>query len=91
MEMLNKKIFSCRGTRDRSEWRAFILVIFLLLALGGIALSLSVGALSISLNEIITAIFSDTPGANRQVIWNIRLPRTLVGALVGVNLSLAGA
>mgnify|MGYP003308139466 CR=1 FL=1 len=29
--------------------------------------------------------------AQSQIIWNIRVPRTIVGALVGVNLSLAGA
>ena len=26
-----------------------------------------------------------------QIIWNIRLPRTLTGALVGANLALSGA
>ena len=26
-----------------------------------------------------------------QIIWNIRMPRTIVGALVGINLSLSGA
>jgi len=89
--MLSKKTFSCDGLRERGAWRAFVLVLFTLLALGGIILSLTKGALDISVHDIITAIFSDNSGANRQVIWNIRLPRTLVGALVGINLALAGA
>lgn len=87
--MSNKQLFS--GVSERGAWRGFILLIFIFLAVGGIILSLTVGALSISLQDIASAIFSDSSGANRQVIWNIRLPRTLVGALVGVNLSLAGA
>ncbi len=38
--MLNKKKFFYNGVRDRSEWRTFILVIFAIVALGGIVLSL---------------------------------------------------
>ena len=30
-------------------------------------------------------------GTADQIIWNIRLPRTLTGALVGANLALSGA
>ena len=89
--MLNKKNFSCGNLRERGAWRALMLTVFTLLAVGGIILSLTKGAFYISLNDIISAIFSDSSGANRQVIWNIRLPRTLVGALVGINLALAGA
>lgn len=89
--MWSKMIFSYEGIKERKVWRAFILVIFALLAVGGIILSLTKGALAINLHDIASAIFSDSAGANRQVIWNIRLPRTLVGALVGINLALAGA
>lgn len=89
--MLNRQLFSYSSLRDRGVWRAFVLVIFTLLALGGIILSLTKGALFISVNDIISAILDQSSGANRQVIWNIRLPRTLVGALVGINLALAGA
>ena len=89
--MLIKKNISCSNIRERGVWRALVLLVFTLLAVGGIILSLTKGALDISLHDIIVAIFSDSTGANRQVIWNIRLPRTLVGALVGINLALAGA
>lgn len=89
--MLNRQWVSWSRVRERGAWRALMLLTFSLLAVGGIALSLTKGALDISLHDIITAIFADGLGANRQVIWNIRLPRTLVGALVGINLALAGA
>lgn len=90
--MLNRPFFLSRELYERSAWRVLILFLFLLLAVGGMLLSLTKGALYISLNDIISAIASDSSGgANWQVIWNIRLPRTLVGALVGINLALAGA
>ena len=89
--MINKNFFSFGAIRKRGGWRIFILFVFTLLAVGGIILSLTKGALDISLNDIIVAISSESSSSNRQVIWNIRLPRTLVGALVGINLALAGA
>ena len=89
--MLNKQWLSYQHIQSRGVWRVFILAIFTLLAILGIVLSLTKGALDISLKDIISAVFYDNSGSNWQVIWNIRLPRTLVGALVGVNLALAGA
>jgi len=79
------------GTRERTLWRSSMLLIFSLLAVGGIILSLTKGAVPMSLSDIFLAVFSDHSGTSGQVIWNIRLPRTLVGALVGINLALAGA
>lgn len=75
---------------DRRLWRGFVLVMFTFLAVGGLVLSISKGALQVSPGEILTALQSGS-GIQHQVIWNIRLPRTIVGALVGVHLGLAGA
>lgn len=89
--MLNSHLLS-GALRERSVWRVCVLVLFTLLAVGGMILSLTKGALYISLHDILAAITSEPlGGANWQVVWNIRLPRTLVGALVGINLALAGA
>jgi iron complex transport system permease protein len=41
--------------------------------------------------EIFRAIFIEHSGINHQIIWNIRLPRNLTAALVGICLSLSGA
>jgi len=89
--MSNRQLSSCHSIRDRRNWRVLILAVFTLLAAGGMILSLTQGALAISLKDIVTAVLYDNSGPNWQVIWNIRLPRTLVGALVGINLALAGA
>ncbi|MDU4960808.1 MAG: iron ABC transporter permease [Sporomusaceae bacterium] len=80
------------GTRGRALfWRMALLLLFGVLAVAGGVLSLAKGAMNISPGDIAAILSSDRiVDAQSQVIWNIRLPRTLVAALVGVNLALAG-
>lgn len=84
--MLSNKLVA-----ERTLWRSFILLVFTFISLGSIVLSLIKGALNIPLSEIFQAIAAKGSGSHEQIIWNIRLPRTLVGALVGLNLALSGA
>jgi len=49
------------------------------------------GLPKIPIGEIVRAIFSEENNVNRQVIWNVRLPRTILAGLVGICLSLSGA
>lgn len=76
---------------DRSWWRCLVLIVFLLLAATGFFLSVAKGAITMSLSQVFNILL--TPGGDSlsQIIWNIRLPRTIVGALVGMNLALSGA
>ena len=46
--MLNKMTLSYRGLQGRALWRIIILIIFSLLAVSGMLLSLTKGALDIS-------------------------------------------
>ena len=75
----------------RNKWRSTILVIFLFLALLGSFLSLTKGSSIISIKEITDILLNPGNDPRSQIIWNIRMPRTIVGALVGINLSLSGA
>lgn len=68
-----------------------ILTILAIAAAAGIAFSIGTGAVAISLEDIWSYLFHDFDGPMKEVIWSIRLPRTLVAALVGVNLALSGA
>ena len=70
---------------------AIILVAFLILAIFGICLSIMKGSVEIPISEIYAAIFTDAENIHGQILNNIRLPRTIVAALVGVNLALSGA
>ncbi|GBG58096.1 iron ABC transporter permease [Sporomusaceae bacterium FL31] len=76
---------------SRTAWRLFVLGIFASMAVGGIIVSLIKGALTITPEQVWQILVTAAGDAKGQVIWNIRLPRTLVGALVGMNLALSGA
>lgn len=69
----------------------YILVLFVFLFILSYFISLGNGAAKIPIGEIVRAIFSEENNVNRQVIWNVRLPRTIVAGLVGICLSLSGA
>lgn len=64
-----------------------ILFVFLLVS---ILLSISLGASNISLSEIYTGLFVEKKGLTYHIIKNIRMPRTMVGMLVGICLALSG-
>jgi iron complex transport system permease protein len=61
-----------------------------LLMLAVFIVSVSMGAYHIPIKEVLKAILIDKDGLNRNIIWKIRLPRTLVAATTGICLSLSG-
>ncbi|PQP80466.1 ferrichrome ABC transporter permease [Paenibacillus sp. PCH8] len=74
-------------------WAATLILTggLLLLALG-MALSISFGAADIKLGVVWKAIFDFNPDLTpHQIIWEIRLPRILGGAMVGACFAVAGA
>lgn len=68
-----------------------ILLIFILLFIGSFFFSVGNGAVKITPVGIIKALLYEKDTVNYQIIWNVRLPRTIVAALVGICLSLSGA
>ena len=76
---------------NRTLWRMGILILFLALALVGSFLSLTKGSSVITMEQIVQILLQPGTDPQSQIIWNIRMPRTIVGALVGINLSLSGA
>ncbi|MDI3419027.1 FecCD family ABC transporter permease [Streptomyces luteolus] len=75
--------------------RQAIRAVGLLLAVGVLALvvvaSIAVGAKQIPVGDVWHGLFSATGTDNDVVIRDLRLPRTLLGLLVGAALGLAGA
>lgn len=67
-----------------------LLGIFAVLACLAAVVSIMKGSVEIPLPEILAAL-SGERGTHAQILMNIRLPRTIVALLVGVNLSLSGA
>ena len=66
---------------------AFIVVSILLVL--GVILSVSVGSVNIPLEDIIRGVLAKGTG-NIGIIRTIRIPRVIMGVLVGANLSVAG-
>ena len=76
---------------SRIAWRVTILILFAFLAVLGAFLSLTKGSSVITMSQIVELLLNPGTDPQSQIIWNIRMPRTIVGALVGINLSLSGA
>ncbi|MCH4888260.1 iron ABC transporter permease [Acidaminobacter sp. JC074] len=53
-------------------------------------IGISMGSLKIGIVDVIKAIFFETDTLNHNIIYNVRLPRNLAAAFVGINLALSG-
>lgn len=53
--------------------------------------SLTMGSVDISFSTIVHTLLGNVQTTDEMVIWNIRFPRNIVGALVGANLAVSGA
>lgn len=71
--------------------RLLVLFLFAVLAVAGCLVSLMKGAVPVSISEIFQSLLAGNGATNEQIIYNIRLPRTIVAALTGMNLALSGA
>src|SRR5690606_24375074 len=79
--------------------RRWVFAALALLSIAGLLISLGWGSVSIGPGQIV-GIILDRAGLSsgieytqqqNVVLWNIRLPRVLMGALVGAALAMAGA
>ncbi len=76
---------------SRTAWRLGVICFFILLAMCGAFLSVVKGSTPITVQQILQVLLNPGTDPNSMIVWNIRVPRTIVGALVGVNLALSGA
>lgn len=81
----------CCNTKEKEIKKGLVLTVFIVLSIIGFFVSMGNGAVKITPKEIINAIFMDQSTMNYQIIWNVRLPRTIAAALVGACLAISGA
>ncbi|NSW91373.1 MAG: iron ABC transporter permease [Firmicutes bacterium] len=81
---------SAGSFKDKEAWRAWVLAVFAAVVVLGFFISNALGSMKISLPDIFEAIVNTDKTPQRLVIWNVRLPRTIVAGLVGINLALSG-
>lgn len=65
--------------------------LLLVLSCFAVLLGLSLGAANLSLAEVITALFSSSSnGMTEQIVWQLRMPRTLLAFIAGAGLAVSG-
>lgn len=72
-------------------FRLSMLIVFFIFGSAAMVGSLIFGSADISMGRILEILFGKVTGTDGMVIWNIRFPRNIVGALVGADLAVAGA
>lgn len=87
-----KEVKKVESNEKKNKMKKIIVLgcLFLFLLLS-ILLSISLGATNISVSNIYKALFIEKSGLTYHIVKNIRMPRTFVGMLVGICLSLSGA
>lgn len=75
----------------RMVWRLIGLVVILTALAWLFFLSIGIGARPIPLPEVWRALIDNDGSRNAIIVWQLRIPRTLLGLLVGIALGLSGA
>jgi iron complex transport system permease protein len=79
------------GLARLTRRRVLGLVVCLVLVLIVIGASLGLGAREVSLSGVLSALFGSADSTDQLVIRELRVPRTVLGVLVGAALGVAGA
>ena len=76
---------------EHKRHRVWALIGFAILLVISIFVSIGLGAVKIGPIDIINILINKPAGMQYQIIYNVRLPRTIVAGLVGICLALSGA
>lgn len=89
------KEFQKQQTKQMVDPRLFkrllTLAIMLCLCVLAVMYGLMTGSVTIPINEVWTALTQASDTTERQIIWDLRLPRILTALLVGACLAISGA
>ncbi|WP_157244016.1 FecCD family ABC transporter permease [Paenibacillus elgii] len=80
-----------RAVRRRAARIALVAAAGFVLLTVALLLSVAVGSTSMPISSVLTALLHEDGSRTHSIIRNIRIPRTVVTALVGANLAVAGA
>lgn len=81
-----------RGVRHPlQQRRTTVLIGVAVLLIIGATVSLMIGSVTFSFTEIVNGLFSSADTLERRIIWELRLPRLLIGLIVGMCLATSGA
>ncbi|HHU76797.1 MAG TPA: iron ABC transporter permease [Firmicutes bacterium] len=81
-----------RISQLKEKYRIFLIVFFLFVLLMALAVSVFKGTLSFSPQAVLDVFWGKSQEQMiGHIIWNVRLPRTLIALMVGFNMAVAGA
>ena len=69
------------------RYTAIVFTILVVLLLGSVLFGIGSGSVSLSPTQVIDGLFG---GAEQRVVWDLRLPRVILGGLVGMSLAVSG-
>ncbi len=72
------------------KFKVSFIIISLLILLATVLVSLKLGSVNITFNELISGLFSGQKDGNIVIIRDLRMPRVIIAVLVGANLAIAG-
>ena len=72
------------------KFKVSFIIISLLILLATVLVSLKLGSVNITFNELISGLFSGQTDGNIGIIRDLRMPRVIIAVLVGANLAIAG-
>lgn len=72
------------------KFKVSFIIISLLILLATVLVSLKLGSVNITFNELISGLFSGQTDGNIGIIRDLRMPRVIIAVLVGTNLAIAG-
>ncbi|WP_195988979.1 iron ABC transporter permease [Clostridium sp. D53t1_180928_C8] len=72
------------------KFKVLFIIISLLILLATVLVSLKLGSVNITFNELISGLFSGQTDGNIGIIKDLRMPRVIIAVLVGANLAIAG-
>jgi len=75
---------------SKIDHRVFKIALIFIMFIITLIIGISYGSLKINIIDVFKAIFFESDGLNHNIIFNVRLPRNLVAAMVGINLALSG-
>ena len=70
--------------------RILLLIILFVISVSSLLICTGIGTVKFSFSQVVKAILVDDQSMERLLVWNLRFPRVLVGAFVGICLSLSG-
>lgn len=77
--------------KNRKSYRIGMLLAMVAAVILAFLIGNAMGTIHIPFRRILEVIFHPDNTTESRTIWNIRLPRVILGGLVGINLALAGA